>query len=83
MNISSYLPDDLVRALDRLAREHHSSRSAVIRDALELYLRRFRPGAWPDEVMSWQGDVGFAPFESLRGAEDQQGKDPFGTLPPV
>lgn len=77
MNITSYLPDALVESIDRLAREQHSSRSAVIRQALEMYLRRREAGGWPQSVCDWQGDPGFAPFESLRGGEQTGGRDPF------
>ena len=82
MNITSYLPDELVKALDAIGREQHRSRSALIRDALEAYLQRFRPGAWPDEVMSWQADNQFPSFESLRGPSDQVRPDPFGLWTP-
>jgi predicted transcriptional regulator len=77
MNITSYLPDELVEALDRLAQKERTSRSAVIRFALEAYLRRLQPGSWPDEVMSWSGDAQFPPFESLRGVEQRAVRDPF------
>lgn len=81
MNISTYLPDNLIRALDQLARDQHVSRSAVIREAVENYLLRFQAGAWPDDVLSWQGDPEFPPFESLRGADDTVARDPFETPP--
>lgn len=77
MNVTSYLSDDLVESIDQLAREQHSSRSAVIRRALEMYLRRREAGAWPQPVRDWQGDPGFAPFESLRGIEQAGSRDPF------
>jgi predicted transcriptional regulator len=77
MNITSYLPDELVSSLDRLAREQHSSRSAVIRQALEMYLQRQQAGAWPQRVREWTGDPDFPPFESLRGTEQAGDGDPF------
>lgn len=66
MNVSSYLPDDLVRAVDRLATEQRSSRSAIIREALTAHVARLRPGAWPDDVLHGTGDADWPPFESLR-----------------
>lgn len=81
MNITSYLPDALVQSVDRLAREQRSSRSAVIRDAIEMYLKRHEAGAWPEEIRRWPGDAGFPPFESLRGNEQLSAGDPFETDP--
>ena len=57
----------IVRSLDRLAQEQHISRSAVIRQALEMYLQRQQAGAWPRRVREWNGDPDFPAFESLRG----------------
>ncbi len=77
MHITSYLPDEPVGSLDRLAREQRCSRSAVIRLALEAYLQRQQAGAWPQRVREWDGDPDFPAFESLRGAEQSGGGDPF------
>jgi len=77
MNISAYLPDELVAALDRVASAARSSRSAVMREAVELYLKRTQPGAWPEGVLSWQGDPAFVPFESLRAQEPPRVCDAF------
>ena len=38
--IAVRLPDDLVAAIDRMVPEHHSSRSELIRRAIELHLHR-------------------------------------------
>ncbi len=76
MNITAYLPDELVQSLDRVARDLHSSRSAVMREALELYLRRMQPNAWPAAVMTWKRED-FPAFESLRSHEQRQARDPF------
>ena len=77
MNVTSYLPDDLVKALDRLARAQHSSRSAVIRQALEMYIQHQQAGPWPQRVREWRGDPEFPAFEWLRATEQAGGSDPF------
>ena len=81
MNISAYLPDHLVTALDRLAKTSRSSRSAVMREAVELYIRQRSPGAWPEAVMTWDGDRDFPSFESLRGREQSSAADLFDDSP--
>ena len=77
MNISTYLPAELLEAVDQLARERHVSRSAVIREAVESHLARYRGGAWPEPVMSWPGDPEFPRFEASRSDDDQAARDPF------
>ena len=81
MNISAYLPDKLIAAVDRLARDARTSRSALIREAIELYLRRRERGAWPDAVQQWPGDAEFPPFESGRGTAEHETRDPFARMP--
>jgi hypothetical protein len=49
----------------------------VIREALEAYLRREQPGAWPEHVMAWPGDPLFPAFESLREQDENRIDDPF------
>ena len=44
------LPDHLARELDELAASRHSSRSEVIRDAIEQYCAGQRAGATPDRL---------------------------------
>jgi len=77
MNISTYLPGELLEAIDHLAKQQHASRSAIIREAIESHLARYRAGAWPDAVMDWRGDPDFPPFEATRGADDIEVRDPF------
>ena len=66
MNINTYLPDDLAEQLDRLAEQLGRSRSAVMREALQAFLRRDPAAVWPPEVIEWKGDRDFEPFEAMR-----------------
>lgn len=76
-------PDELIRVVDRLAHEQRSSRSAVIRSALETYVARFQSSGWPDEVRAWTGEADYPPFESSRGSGQVPDRgDPF-EAPPV
>lgn len=59
------------------AEARRQSRSAVMREALEAYLRRNQPGGWPAEILEWQGDPAVEPFESLRPLKDEVRSDPF------
>ena len=77
MNINAYLPDELAEQLDRLADMRGQSRSAVMREALEAYLRRHRAGGWPAEILDWKGDPSAQPFESGRPPPHADSRDPF------
>jgi hypothetical protein len=66
MNISTYIPDDLLRSVDDFAHQSRLSRSAIIRDALEHYLRLHRIEGWPQVVRTWNGDPTFSDFDSIR-----------------
>lgn len=77
MNINTYLPDDLAEQLDRLAEQLGRSRSAVMREALQAFLKRNPAGGWPPEVLEWQGDPDFKPFEAMRPAQETPQADPF------
>jgi predicted transcriptional regulator len=57
MNISTYLPDDLLATVDAFASENSLSRSAIIREGLELFLARHRVDGWPELVRNWSGDA--------------------------
>ena len=59
--ITIKLPEHLERLLDELARQRGSTRSAVLRDALEAYAGRARPTA-----TAVAGDL----VGSLRGPRD-------------
>lgn len=64
MNISTYIPDTLLAEVDAFASKHSLSRSAIIREGLELYLTRHRPDGWPDIIRTWQGQ-GQIEFEPM------------------
>ncbi len=77
MNINTYLPDNLAEQLDRLAETRRQSRSAVMREALEAYLKRHRADGWPAEILQWKGDPEVEPFETGRQPAQADGRYPF------
>ena len=77
MYINAYLPDELAEQLDRLADMRGQSRSAVMREALEAYLRHDRASGWPAEILDWKGDPAAEPFESGRPPPQADSRDPF------
>ncbi len=76
MNISTYLPDDLLSVVDAFAAQQAISRSAMIREGLELYLARHRSDGWPPIVRNWTGDAQHPLLEIPEAA--RKINDPFG-----
>jgi predicted transcriptional regulator len=76
MNISTYLPDDLLAIVDAFAARQSISRSAMIREGLELYLARHRSDGWSAQVRTWTGDTRHPLLEIPQAA--QRIDEPFG-----
>ena len=53
MNFSIHLPQPLLISLDNFAKDHSSSRSGVVRDAVENYLAQKTASQWPADVLAW------------------------------
>lgn len=53
MNFSIHLPQPLLADLDQFALTQKTSRSGIVRDAVESYLAQQRSSAWPDELRTW------------------------------
>ncbi len=53
MNLSIHLPVPLLEQLDAYARSQQSSRSGIIREAVQLYLARQAGQVWPADLESW------------------------------
>src|SRR5881394_2365678 len=77
VNFSVYLDDESVRRLDAIGAKTGTSRNALIRRAIRDFLDRERP-TWPAEVLNFQPDETFPPFESHRRELAAAVEDPFG-----
>ncbi len=53
MNFSIHLPQPLLADLDQFALTRKTSRSGIVRVAVESYLAQQRSSAWPDELRTW------------------------------
>lgn len=78
MNISTYIPDDLLAVVDGFAAKTSMSRSAIIREGLELFLARHRSDGWPANVRDWSGNEQLH-LEELR-SRAQRIDDPFASV---
>jgi predicted transcriptional regulator len=53
MNFSIHLPQPLLADLDNFAQARKTSRSGIVRDAVENYLAQQRSSAWPEDLRQW------------------------------
>ncbi|MGF1615165.1 MAG: ribbon-helix-helix protein, CopG family [Gammaproteobacteria bacterium] len=80
MNFSLHLSDDLVHRLNALVQATGRSRNALIREAIEEWLKRQEHSRWSDEVLQFSGLPEAIPFEGSR-AELLPPAEPFDALP--
>ena len=78
MNFNVYLDNALGAALKRLAKRRKLTRNTLIRRAVEELLEKeTHSQEWSEAVLQWQGDPGFAPFESHRAQLGEPARDPL------
>ncbi len=53
MNFSIHLPQPLLIDLDNYAKSHHTSRSSVVREAVQAYLVQQKKSEWPADLRAW------------------------------
>ena len=53
MNFSIHLPQSLLVNLDNFAKTHKTSRSGVVREAVENYLAQKAASEWPADMLAW------------------------------
>ena len=53
MNFSVHLPQPLLANLDNFAKTHKTSRSGVVREAVERYLAQKAQSEWPADMLAW------------------------------
>ena len=78
MNFNIYLNSTLGEALNRLAKRRKTTRNALIRQAVEdLVVKESQSPYWSSEVLRWEGDSSFEPFEAHRSQLRAPAKDPL------
>ena len=81
MNFSVHLPQPLLVNLDRFAKTHNTSRSGVVREAVERYLEQQSKSEWPADLRVWMEEAlrpGFKPgmddgpdYDAIRSASNE------------
>ncbi|GAB4357981.1 MAG: hypothetical protein OHK0021_02270 [Bryobacter sp.] len=74
MNFSVQMPDEMVKRLDRLAKETGKSRNALVREAVDAFMQGKQKKEWPPEMLALLDDrkalrkaaKDIPPFESHR-----------------
>jgi hypothetical protein len=81
VNFNVYLDDDSAKRLDRIAESTRKPRNALIREAVQVWLRE-QGRRWPREVLEFPGDPSLDPFEMHRAELLAPADDPFQTDAP-
>ena len=81
MNFSVHLPQPLLVNLDYFAKMHNTSRSGVVREAVERYLKQQSKSEWPADLRVWMEEAlqpGFKPgtddgpdYDAIRRASNE------------
>ncbi len=77
MHFNIYLDDETGQQLTAAAKELGENRNAVIRQAVQDWLRRQGRPQWPAAVLSHTGYPGMPPFEARRDQLVAPAVDPF------
>lgn len=77
MHFNIYLDDETGQRLTAAARELGENRNAVIRHAVQEWLRRQGRPQWPAAVLSHTGCPGMPPFEAGREQLAPPSADPL------
>jgi Ribbon-helix-helix protein, copG family len=77
MHFNIYLDDETGQRLTAAAKERGENRNAVIRQAVQEWLRRDGMAAWPAVVLSHGGDAKMPAFETGREQLGSPSADPL------
>ncbi len=75
MNFSIHLPNHLLQELDQHVKSGGESRSAVVRDAVQQYLERFRASRWPQTLVAHM-QSGLQAATHVEDSAGHQGTEP-------
>jgi predicted transcriptional regulator len=82
VNFNLYLDRDAAARLTRLAKSKKTPRNALIREAVQDWLKRENQ-QWPAEVLEFHGAADAVPFESHRSELSRLADDPFSLGSPA
>lgn len=77
MHFNIYLDDNLGERLIDATKASHKSRNALIREAIDLWLKTNDKSSWPKQILEFEGDDSFPAFESHRDDLKEVKEDPF------
>jgi len=77
MHFNIYLDDTLGERLIEATKESHKSRNALIREAVDLWLKTNEKSSWPKQIMEFEGEQDFPAFESHRDELKETNEDPL------
>ncbi|GAB6040353.1 ribbon-helix-helix domain-containing protein [Endothiovibrio diazotrophicus] len=77
MHFNIYVDDETGSALNQAVENSGKSRNAIIREAIREWLQHHGKRRWPEEVLAFEGDPRFPPFEERRDELPPPTDDPL------
>ena len=75
MNFNIYLDDVTGQQLNQVAKQAGESRNALVRQAVNAWLKQHNKPQWPDEVLDFKGVTDMPPFEADRASLEPPADD--------
>lgn len=77
MNISLYLEQPLAQKTQQYAKKMGTTRNAIIREALKVWLVQHETASWPNSILNFRGISDAITFEEGRGDLLPPDEDPL------
>lgn len=77
MNFNIYLDDETGRQLNQVAKQAGESRNALVRQAVNAWLKQYSKPQWPEAVLAFKGMAELPPFETGRDSLKPPADDPL------
>lgn len=77
MNFNIYLDDETGQQLNQFAKQAGESRNALVRQAVNAWLKQHSKPQWPDEVLAFKGMADMPSFEAGRDSLKPPASDPL------
>ena len=77
MNFNIYLDDVTGQQLNQVAKQAGESRNALVRQAVDAWLKQHSKPQWPDEVLDFKGMSDMPPLEIFRASLKLPADDPL------
>lgn len=77
MHFNIYIDDQTGQKLNKFAKELGKNRNSLIREAIEAWITHHVSPQWPKDILRFEGEKNFPPFEKYRKQLKEPKEDPL------